>query len=531
MIQEKEIHSIANSVYTLLSNNTQQTDIGTEFSLPDYLPDIRKVLRILSDPQITGRYMSDEKLELEGNVSFTLIYLSEENTIRSFRTTAAFEQSFAINGMTSDTLVTVNKTAEHSVCRLTGPRRCTFRCRLRISVRAISALSVKPEICQIPAGTDRQTLSTKTVTVKSCLVYPLPDAEMRYTEDIRSSDGPISEVLSYEVHPIISDVRVQNGSILCKGEFLITVLCSISDENDTLTYQTLQKRIPFTEMNDDEKIRDSFRCDPDISVTEISCTITEEGRNLGVDFNTLFCAVCYEETNVPIITDAFLPSYDIRIQSEERPVFLPYRMLFGNMAVSGQIKFDTDEKPHSITDCIGHVVFERTELSDKRSCTNGYIDVSAILQTEEHHFIPVNGTVPIRWECDTAVWGPAAPFIDPSQLLCHVDGGILNTGCRIDHDQHCIVFDAEVSLSLYAATKTTVPIPVSLSVPPDAKKIPPSPCPVVLYYPQQGEAIWDIAKEYRVSPEQLCETNRFSEDTDTVPQGTRVMLIQQATLI
>ena len=59
-------------VYTLLYSGTQNSEISGEFTLPDYLPDVRRILRLTSGPRITGKFMNGERLELEGEVSMTL---------------------------------------------------------------------------------------------------------------------------------------------------------------------------------------------------------------------------------------------------------------------------------------------------------------------------------------------------------------------------------------------------------------------------------------------------------------------------
>ena len=57
----------AEYVNALLYNGINHTDVQGEFSLPDYLPDVRRILRVTADARVTGRYMNGEKLELEGN--------------------------------------------------------------------------------------------------------------------------------------------------------------------------------------------------------------------------------------------------------------------------------------------------------------------------------------------------------------------------------------------------------------------------------------------------------------------------------
>ena len=104
---------------------------------------------------------------------------------------------------------------------------------------------------------------------------------------------------------------------------------------------------------------ESHRCEPDLTVTAVTPTITEEGRNLGVDFVCELSLLCSADIRIPVITDAFLPSYDIRRKTEPYTVFRPLKTVFGALSASGTIKFDAQDPPKTVTNVRMTAGFDR----------------------------------------------------------------------------------------------------------------------------------------------------------------------------
>ena len=61
---------------------TKEMPIDLDLSLPDYCPDIEKILKCRVSPQISGRSLSGDMLELEGNALISLYYLDAKKQAR-----------------------------------------------------------------------------------------------------------------------------------------------------------------------------------------------------------------------------------------------------------------------------------------------------------------------------------------------------------------------------------------------------------------------------------------------------------------
>lgn len=487
------------AIYTVLYHGTQHSEISGEFTFPDYLPDVRRVLRVTAAPHITGKYMNGERLELEGDVGMTLLYCSEESTVCAFTAALPFSQSIAIPGLDETAIITAKLSTDSSACRLVGPRKCILRTKPTLYVRAAAQKDVTPDLSSLPSS-DVPQLCTDTKELAASDIICLSRAELRYAEDLSAGDGVIITVLSCEVIPSIRECRAGVGSVVCKGEFSVTALCA-TQEADGIAYRTLHRRVPFSEVLDDPAITEAYRCEPDLTVTSVTPTVTEEGRNLGVDYVCELALLCAADTRIPVITDAFLPSFDVRLSTEPHPVFRPLRTVFGALSATGTLKPDPQDIPKAITDTRMSAVIDRWEYRDGRIHLDGTLEISAICMGDEGKYLPLILSIPLHWDTD------AAGLSDTQALLVQSECSVSGQNTRIDPSTGNVVCDAELSIFVSIAAKEIHDLPRTLTLPSDAKPYAPSKDTLIFCYPEKDESIWDIAKRYRIPPQTLCAAN------------------------
>ena len=506
----------ADRICTLLYTGSHTTEAQGEYSLPDYLPDVRRVLRVTASPRVTGRYMNGERLELEGNAAVVLLYMAEDGTIHSFQNTLPFSQNIAVAGLDETAVVSVRIHPENASCRLSGPRKCTLRTRLRTSVRATAERDVTPDTASLPGD---ETLCTRNSAYPACTLICVSAGDLRYSEDIPVGNAPISEVLSCTVMPVVSDARATGGNVVCKGEYLIDALCTVADDNGP-AYRCLSRRVPFSETVSAQDIPDGCRCEPDLSVVSVTPTITEEGRGLGVDFAAECAVVCSVDSAVSVMSDAFLPSSDVRITSEAVQSYLPVRVTNGNFSAAGSIRQDNGETVRAIIDCHMTPTLDHTACEGGRLILSGTMEINAIAQAEDGTFFPVNGSIPLRWETDAA-------GLDAQSMFVTNECRVLSSAARPDADG-TVSCEAELAVLLSAAGLAEVSRPLSVTVPKDAPKAEKPTCPVLLCYPERGETIWDIARRCRMTPAVICRANDLPEDTETIPDSITVLFVPVA---
>ena len=127
------------------------TDLSSDFTLPDYYPEIRKLLRIETNISPAGRYIGGGSVEFSGRVDHDMIYVTADGGVASaplgsdfsFEVPISLPDSATENSMLE---AIADSEAENVNGRVMSPRKVNVKCRLRSKVRCYCASEYAPEI-------------------------------------------------------------------------------------------------------------------------------------------------------------------------------------------------------------------------------------------------------------------------------------------------------------------------------------------------------------------------------------------------
>ena len=86
--------SAALRVQTLLCDKLEMSEVTAEVSLPDYRPEIKRLIRVTATISPPARYVGAASTELSGNVDFCILYTGNDGALYS--TTHASEYRITI---------------------------------------------------------------------------------------------------------------------------------------------------------------------------------------------------------------------------------------------------------------------------------------------------------------------------------------------------------------------------------------------------------------------------------------------------
>ena len=120
------------------------TEISNDYTLPDYLPEIRRILRVGVSPMPPAKYISGNSAEFNGGVDYDLLYVGSDGAIHSAPLNAEYAFSVPLE-ISSDFdlnegVLSLCKLSECGVTsRVSSPRRLNIKCRL--------CANIKVELC------------------------------------------------------------------------------------------------------------------------------------------------------------------------------------------------------------------------------------------------------------------------------------------------------------------------------------------------------------------------------------------------
>ena len=128
---QRESCSVCETVY----EGTKEQPIDLDFSLPDYCPDIERILKCRVCPGVTSRNLSGDMLEVDGNVLIRLYYLdAKKQAIRLCEHTVPYSCSFNWKGSAEEAAAIVRLRTEYLNCRALSPRRVDIHGAFSVAV-------------------------------------------------------------------------------------------------------------------------------------------------------------------------------------------------------------------------------------------------------------------------------------------------------------------------------------------------------------------------------------------------------------
>ena len=506
--------------YILSYDGAPTNEVNGEFTLPDYLPDTRRLLRCAATAQITGKFTDGEKGEFEGEVRASVVYMAEDGSAQVFETTLPFSQSISIPKINQSSVITVHCITESAQCRLSGPRKLHLRIRLRLPCRVLSEVNARPSIhtdgnTELPVCMQNQRISVTHIAMTEPIIRA-------YAEDIPSgeNDASIRAILSMQITPHVTECRASGDEVLCTGEFLISSLCALTDADGNETCKPLRARIPFSEhLSFPEGAMTYSSLNPDITLRDIRYAPSDDGTACSLDFATEISALGMAECECETVCDAFLPMYDVKPEYTRQSIYRSIKAATGNFAVSGTLTFDNDESITQILDAYCKIKLDSHTQSGSKLTLSGNMEVNAIALCEGGRYLPISGAVAVTWDTDIGVKDTF------DTLICHTEAYPLSIVCRVDEANRALICEAECAVQTsigYVQPHTHI---TELNVSENQANVRSEEHPLLLYYPSENESIWDIAKAYRVTPEALRLINDLSPDTMVVSKDCRMLFI------
>ena len=116
-----------------------EVPIDTEYNLPDYCPDIQKVLKCRVVPEISSYGISEDTLRCEGVCDIRVLYLDPRGEgLKCCDFTKEFSATIKVKSAQEKAVAWVRAAVEHVNCRAVNARRIDLH--LAMSLKALAVV-------------------------------------------------------------------------------------------------------------------------------------------------------------------------------------------------------------------------------------------------------------------------------------------------------------------------------------------------------------------------------------------------------
>ncbi len=474
------------TIYVKRFDTAAVCDVTEDFVLPDYIPEVRRVIGVRAAVSADGKYLSGDELETDGGVTYNVLYVGGDGAICMTSQTSSYTGRVPLKAeddrFTPQDIV-LSCTAENVNCRVTAPRKITLSSKVRLKI-----LSQKPADAAMKVE-GAFPVRRKTEERKCAAL-----SEYRQTGEcsgeIREREGMQVILASGEL--CLSDARVNGALVNVKGDAYVTAVL-LSPEG---TYVTAKSRVPVEEEITLPDIPRDCTCHAAAfgEVVLLEMQAAEDGvltwrMEYDVDCDVIKC------TEASVVTDAYLVGSADALETAVYDSVYPAGVVNGRLTTQTSVKL----KPGMAYVCAwGRGLADKLETVNGRMVISGNAYVSAV-ESGGGEAILDEVTIPFRYECE-AVSDKTA---DHAYLAGKTSVRVTDIQARCDGD----VLNITAELAISAAVVGMEAVKCAASIAPSAEEgmVKKSENMIRIYVPDEGESAWDVEKRFRLGRDAKAE--------------------------
>lgn len=485
---------------TVLPDLSWETATECEIILPEYCPNVLKILRTDVTVTVRNKTVTDDRLTAEGKAEYTVLYLSEEGCgIFKLTQSVPFAcQTERKSEGESDvflSVIPVNATA-----RALNPRKVYARCslQLRASEEGVSALPPLPEDGRYEVLRRRKAAVTK---------VGYAEKPLRITDTWEECIGEGITLLKKSIRFGEREQKALTERLIVKADMTMELLCT--DGTGRLFTQT--KTVPVSQILDVANVGDNRIIDTKflLSLFEISEEETPDGRRWSYDVEINVACRVYGEKTAEWAADVYSP--ETLLESTEIPLqLLSLRPVSEQGSIRERVEISSASEllQTEITPVLKGIFYRQEESA--AVCEGVWVckflltDGDGIPAAEQRE-------VPFRLELPAEA--PFHPVRNGTELQLTDVSARLTDGTHVEF----IGTYRWSGLIFEKSEETAVSEIRHLSDRPKKET------GIVLYYASAGESSWEIAKEHACHYGDFRRENGLTEDR--IPDDRMLMIL------
>lgn len=479
-----------------ICDRTVMTEVTGEISLPDYQPEIKRLLRVSATVGTPSSYVGGGTMEFTGTVDYCVYYTGNDGQMVCYPTSSEYAIRLPLEADASFDLgdapvCYVETHPESVVSRVGGPRRMTVKCRLASHVKAYASCVLEERrLGEASRREERLLCECKTTVTGYGVSAPvvlrdelLPEGGM--SEDVR--------IISGDAVPLITEAVCATGQVMCRGEVVVKLLLARDGEGGVPT--AVWRKLPLDAAVPLEGAVAGGEAVVSGCCTALSMSV-EDGRIL-CEAEVLLEARALREETVTYSRDA----YEIGRQSEVKTATyrLPHRLRCVNSNFTQSESRSLSElglTPMGVLDVGGTAVLERVEVERGHYVVTGKCRYTLLMSDSEGEVVVRELELPLRYVLDGTAEDQPTSYEGQLQLL--------SVRARMDAER--LAIDAELGIWLYLEGERAIGAVSEVRV---GEALSRTRGELRLCYPAPDDTLWSVGKRYAVALDDLHVANRL----------------------
>lgn len=493
---------------TLFGESLEQA-IDIDFTLPDYCPDISKIFKCQAVPRIAAKSLSGRTVTVEGSVAITLIYADKEGRLCSFE----YQYPFSKTAETAKECVGANicckARTEYINCRAITGRKVDIHGAAGIYVKVF-----KRKACEVISDYDDSNIELRrgsapaTVPMGYAEKYHIVEEEIRIGE----SQPIIGSILRSDANATVKETKIINDKAVVKGDMTVCIIyCPEGGGNP----QSVKTVIPFSQIVEIEGIGELCECE---TLSQIAFLEVKPRANAGgeskifvLTAKILLSLEAYCSNDITVVFDAFSRKYQADIIREK----VNFQKITHNINETAHCKqnIELEENIGSVIDIWSNVQSVTTRFEKDGMTVCATLAVGMIVCNENGNAVYCEKALDFEYrqnlECNLG-----APFCEPQIEVASCGYTIVSA--------NILEFRADLSITASVYESNNVSLISEMTVDESKPIASNSKGAMTIYFPSSNECVWDIARIYNASVEEIMRINEL--ESDKLTAGSMILV-------
>ncbi len=477
------------------SSDIKKFDVVGEIIVPDIKPDIVTIIATNANVYIYKQEISKGRIKVGGNIDTYINYISDSGDTRSIQTTLDFSEIIDDEKITESSKLITSIKLENLETKILNERKISIIATtiFKYEVFENDEVTIKESFDEL----DRVQVLSENKKVPSLIGEN--NIKATISEELKpNSEGEIAEIVKVNLNIQNPENKISYNKVLAKAEANVEIL--YLSENGTI--EKLSGVIPVMNFIDIPNITEEDRCVLKYNLRNMLIKINSREIN-SISFQADFEIQCfvYHDENVLFTKDMY--SLTNEIELEKNVIQVSAEGEDETISVSENISIPEVLKIYSI-DIIPKII-NNTKIGDSISY-EGELNVGIYYKSNSNNLNYINAKIPFIKQTSKNILNTDLEIknitysLNSENLLLEVD--ILIKNGKIENEKieyvNNIIIKDETSKNDYN---------------------------MYLYFVKNGDTIWNIAKKFKVTMQDIIDINNL-EEPDKINIGDKLYIMK-----
>ncbi|MDI6604745.1 MAG: DUF3794 domain-containing protein [Thermoanaerobacteraceae bacterium] len=492
----------------LIGKEDSQALVENDIIVPEDEPDVLNVIAVNALTIINDIEADEEKIHIDGELRLNILYTPDkEGTLIKIDKSIDFSHFFEVEGCDSKCRALVVARVEHVDYSVINSRKINIKAILSISSSVFSK-EMKDIVVNIEDIEDMEYLKK---TIKYLNTIGQNDVETFLKEQIKIPDGApeIDRIIKIDTIIKSDEYRITDNRVMIQGNIHAVVLYTTKNKGE---FEKLECDLNYDSFIEIPGALSYMNAKTYEAIIEKNVEVLEddngENRILNIELVVKTNAVVTEIEEREIPVDVY--SITRNIEPEREIITTINRSVGTTSQVILKEAIELKNNARKIIDRIAYPVISNYTMSDKKVLIEGVIDYNAMYLNDEGYINSSKGEFPFK------------TFVDVQN-----DVGVPFLDLKISHVSYEIIAMKEVELKFIMDVYVDIFYEESFDVLTDIKEVEEARYEknkhsITIYMVQKNDNLWDIAKKYRTSKDEILNINEITDEK--LIAGTKLII-------